>query len=43
MFVIWGKRKAVNCISAKQINELQILVPLSCYMICSFPPKTVYV
>lgn len=30
MFVIWGKRKAINCISAKQmINELKILVPLS--------------
>lgn len=29
-FVIWGKRKAINCISAKQTNELKILVPLSC-------------
>lgn len=29
MFVIWGKGKAINCISAKQINELKILVPLS--------------
>lgn len=24
MFVIWGKRKAINCISAKQISELKI-------------------
>lgn len=30
MFVIWCKRKAIHCISAKQINELKILVPLSC-------------